>query len=52
MVEAAGLGVAMGNGMDELKAKADRVIGSNNSSAIAELVDELWPGKSAPEETS
>ena len=52
MVEAAGLGVAMGNGMDELKAKADRVIGSNNSSAIAELVDELWPGKSTAEETS
>ncbi|MGE4601600.1 MAG: HAD family hydrolase [Planctomycetota bacterium] len=43
MVEAAGLGVAMGNGMDELKEVADRVIGSNNTAAIAELVDELWP---------
>ncbi|NRA75998.1 MAG: HAD family phosphatase [Planctomycetes bacterium] len=43
MVEAAGLGVAMGNGMDELKAVADRVIGTNNTAAIVELVDELWP---------
>ena len=46
MVESAGLGVAMGNGMDELKAKADRIIGANSTTAIADLVDELWPENS------
>ncbi|MGE4619905.1 MAG: HAD family hydrolase [Planctomycetota bacterium] len=43
MVEAAGLGIAMGNAMEELKEVADRVIGDNNAAAIADLVDELWP---------
>lgn len=51
MVEAAGLGVAMGNGMDELKVTADRIIGANNTEAIADLIDELWPQKTAVKET-
>lgn len=45
MLEAAGLGVAMGNAMASAKAVADRVIGDNGTDAIAELVDELFgPG--------
>ncbi len=43
MVMAAGLGVAMGNGMEELKAVADRIIGPNDSDTIADLIDDLWP---------
>ncbi|MEC9475655.1 MAG: HAD family hydrolase [Planctomycetota bacterium] len=43
MVESAGLGVAMGNAMDELKEKSDRIIGANSTTAIADLIDELWP---------
>lgn len=42
MLEAAGLGVAIGNGMPEAIAAADRVIGSNNTDAVAELLDELF----------
>ncbi len=42
MVELAGLGIAMGNAMDELKEVADRVIGANDTDAIADLIDELW----------
>ncbi len=42
MVEAAGLGVAMGNGVGGLKRRADRVIGDNHGPAIAELVEELF----------
>jgi Cof subfamily protein (haloacid dehalogenase superfamily) len=42
MIEAAGLGVAMGNAVDELKAVADRVIGDHDSAAIGELVEELF----------
>ena len=42
MFEAAGLGVAMANGMPEARAAADRVIGDNNSDALAELLDELF----------
>ncbi|MDE0959784.1 MAG: HAD family hydrolase [Planctomycetota bacterium] len=42
MVELAGLGVAMGNAMEELKQVADRVIGANDTDAIADLIDELW----------
>jgi Cof subfamily protein (haloacid dehalogenase superfamily) len=37
----AGLAVAMASGMPEAIACADRVIGSNNTDAIADLVDEL-----------
>jgi 5-amino-6-(5-phospho-D-ribitylamino)uracil phosphatase len=42
LLEAAGLGVAVGSGMPEAIAAADRVIGSNNSDAVAELVEELF----------
>ncbi len=42
MLEAAGLGVAMANGMPSALAAADRVIGDNNSGALADLVDELF----------
>lgn len=41
MFRAAGLAVAMGNAMPEAKAEADRVIGDNNSSSLADLIDEL-----------
>ena len=42
MLEDAGLGVAMENAFPSARAAADRVIGSNNSEAIAELVEELF----------
>ncbi|MEX1025963.1 MAG: HAD family hydrolase [Planctomycetota bacterium] len=41
MFAAAGLAVAMQNAMPEALAAADRVIGSNNTDAIAELVESL-----------
>ena len=41
MLEGAGLGVAMGNAYPGALAAADRVIGSNDTNAIAQLVDEL-----------
>ena len=43
MIQAAGLGVAMGNSMPQLKAVADRVIGHHDGTAIADLVQELFP---------
>lgn len=42
MLERAGLGVAMGSGMLEAREAANRVIGSNETDAIAELVSELF----------
>ncbi|MFT5284504.1 MAG: Cof subfamily protein (haloacid dehalogenase superfamily) [Planctomycetota bacterium] len=42
MLEAAGLGVAMQDSTPDVLKVADRVIGSNNSNAIGELVDELF----------
>ncbi|MEY2783978.1 MAG: hypothetical protein RL277_182 [Planctomycetota bacterium] len=42
MFERAGLSVAMENGMAEARAVARRVIGSNNSDALAQLVEELF----------
>jgi Cof subfamily protein (haloacid dehalogenase superfamily) len=42
MFERAGLAVAMSSGMPEAIAAADRVIGDNNGTALAELVDELF----------
>lgn len=42
MFEAAGLAVAMANGMDCAKEAADRVIGDCNTDAIAELLAELF----------
>lgn len=44
MFEAAGLAVAMQDGMPEAKAAADRIIGDNDSTALAELVEELFLG--------
>ncbi len=43
MLAKAGLAVAMGNAMPQVRAVADRVIGDNNGTAIAELCRELWP---------
>ena len=42
MLEAAGLSVAMGDGMAEARAIARRVIGGHDTTAIAELVEELF----------
>jgi hydroxymethylpyrimidine pyrophosphatase-like HAD family hydrolase len=42
MFEAAGLAVAMESGMPEAVAAADRVIGDNGTTALAELVEELF----------
>ncbi|MDP6740824.1 MAG: HAD hydrolase family protein, partial [Planctomycetota bacterium] len=42
LIQAAGLGVAMENSMEELKPVADRVIGHHDTPAIAELVHELF----------
>ena len=42
MFEAAGLSVAMGDGMPEALAAADRVIGASDTDAISELVEELF----------
>ncbi len=42
MFEAAGLAVAMAGSMKETLAAADRVIGPNDSTALAELVEELF----------
>lgn len=49
MFEAAGLSVCMQTGMEEARRAARRVIGSNETDAIAELVEELFlaPRRSA-----
>ena len=47
LLEAAGLGVVVGNGHPAALEVADRVIGSNNSEAIVDLVGELFPGVEA-----
>ncbi|ECZ0852795.1 pyridoxal phosphatase [Salmonella enterica] len=39
MLQSAGLGVAMGNAVDEVKACADLVIGSNTEPSIAEILN-------------
>jgi Cof subfamily protein (haloacid dehalogenase superfamily) len=44
MIVAAGLGVAMGNAYPEALAAAKRVIGSNDTGTIGELVEELFLG--------
>jgi len=44
ILRAAGLGVAMGNATPEAKAAAKRVIGDNDSDALAELIEELFLG--------
>ncbi|MDA1266982.1 MAG: HAD family hydrolase [Planctomycetota bacterium] len=45
MIEAAGLGVAMGSGMRELREVADRVIGHHDEPVIADLIEELFLGR-------
>jgi hypothetical protein len=42
ILRAAGLGVAMGNATPDAKAAAKRVIGDNDSDALAELIEELF----------
>ena len=44
MIEAAGLGVAMESGMEELRAVADRVIGHHDGPALGQFVRELLAG--------
>lgn len=41
MIRHAGLGVAMGNARDEIKAMADRVIGSHEHDGLAAFINEL-----------
>lgn len=43
MLAEAGLGVAMGNAVPEVRAAADRIIGDCNGEALADLVEELFP---------
>ena len=38
MLELCGLGVAMGNAIDEVKNKADMIIGSNDEEGIADFI--------------
>lgn len=44
MVQAAGLGIAMGNARAELLAAADRVVGTHDGSGIADVVDLVLAG--------
>lgn len=41
MIEFAGLGVAMGNAVDDLKAQADYVTASNEEDGVAEVIDKF-----------
>ena len=41
MLEAAGMGVAMGNAIDELKEKADFVTKTNNEAGIAYALEHI-----------
>lgn len=42
MLKNAGLGVAMGNAVDEVKACADLVIGNNTETGIADVVNQYF----------
>jgi len=44
MIEAAGLGVAMGNALDEVKAAADRIAPCHDSDGLVEVVNWLLDG--------
>jgi len=46
MLRAAGLGVAMGQAQEPIRAAADRVIGHHDTDAIAELVEDLFGPRS------
>ena len=41
MIEGAGIGVAMGNAVDEAKSVADYVTLSNNDDGIAKVIDKF-----------
>ena len=45
MIEMAGLGVAVGNAREELKAVADYVAGTNNDDPIAEVIEKFCGGE-------
>jgi hydroxymethylpyrimidine pyrophosphatase-like HAD family hydrolase len=45
MIKAAGIGVAVGNAVPELKAVADIVTNTNNDNAIARIIYDLVDGK-------
>jgi hydroxymethylpyrimidine pyrophosphatase-like HAD family hydrolase len=47
MIEKAGLGVAMANAEPEVKAVADYITASNDEDGIADLLEEILPGKEA-----
>lgn len=49
MLRSAGLGVAMGNARDDVKAVAARVIGSNADDGLAEFLEELIAARSGTE---
>ena len=42
MLELCGMGVAMGNAIDEIKVKADIVIGSNDEDSISDFLEKLF----------
>lgn len=42
MLKIAGLGVAMGNAVDEVKACADLVIGNNTETGIADVLNKFF----------
>ena len=44
MLKLCGLGIAMGNAIDEVKEAADRVIGDNEEDGIAEFLEENFSG--------
>ena len=44
MLKLCGLGIAMGNAIDEVKEAADRVIGDNEEDGIAEFLEENFTG--------
>jgi Cof subfamily protein (haloacid dehalogenase superfamily) len=44
MIQQAGIGVAVGNATDKLKAVADHVVASNNDDGVAEAIKQFVPG--------
>ena len=44
MLKLCGLGIAMGNAIEEVKEAADRVIAENEEDGIAEFLEENFPG--------
>ncbi len=43
MLKAAGIGIAMGNGLEQVKAAADQVTGTNDEDGVAEAIERLVP---------